>query len=146
MDIDPEEDNGLDQGAMEDDADDEYGLNPTQQKRKRRKKKVTTNEEDEAQDNATPSNLHRNDPGNFLKLCTALKILVGRSITEEDLKIADSLLRKYVWELVEVRRTTILTRVVSHLSYLALWSGRHQTQSPLCYTYTFECPKLWPAA
>jgi hypothetical protein len=90
MDIDLEEDNGMDHGSIEDDNNDEYGFNPTQQKDcKRRKKTATTHEEDKAYDNATPSNLHQNNPGNFLKLCTALKILVGRTISEEDLQMAD---------------------------------------------------------
>ena len=35
------------------------------------------------------SNLHPDDPSNFLKLCTALVLVTAHSITEEDIQKAD---------------------------------------------------------
>jgi hypothetical protein len=105
MDIDPDDTAGLDAGANDDSDDDSYGLNPTQQKRRKRQQqqeRQPTLAEDEARDNATPSNLHPDDPKNFLKLSSAIKILVARTITEADLTKSDELIREYCWELVEV--------------------------------------------
>jgi hypothetical protein len=105
MDIDPN-DTALDAGAHDDSDDDSYGLNPTQQKKRKRQqqqdKEANSVEEDEARDNATPSNLHPDDPKNFLKLSSALKVLVAREITEVDLTESDRLIREYCQELVEV--------------------------------------------
>jgi hypothetical protein len=100
MDIDPDDTNGLDAGAVASD-DDEYGINPTQQRRRKRQKQ-NTEADDELRDNSSAPNLHPDDPGNFLKLCTAVKILVSRTISETDLSLADKLLREYCSELVEV--------------------------------------------
>ncbi|KAJ7739013.1 hypothetical protein B0H16DRAFT_1729688 [Mycena metata] len=106
MDIDPEETAALDPGANDNDSDDDsYGLNPTQQKKRRRKQqqeKTSTLAEDEARDNATPSNLHPDDPKNFLKLSSALKILVAQVITERDLAMSDRFIREYCAELVDL--------------------------------------------
>ncbi|KAJ7301764.1 hypothetical protein DFH08DRAFT_992213 [Mycena albidolilacea] len=82
MDIDPN-DTALDAGAHDGSDDDSV-------------------EEDEARDNATPSNLHPDDPKNFLKLSSALKVLVAREITEVDLTESDRLIREYCQELVEL--------------------------------------------
>lgn len=103
MDIDLDLENGVDAGALEDDNDDDYGLNPTQQRRRKRKKTTMTNTEEEEHDNTAPPNLHPDDPANFLKLCAALKILVSpRAITEEELTLADNLIREYGLELTTV--------------------------------------------
>ncbi|KAJ7774305.1 hypothetical protein DFH07DRAFT_952551 [Mycena maculata] len=89
MDIDPDDNNGMDSDALDqnNDSDDEYGINPTQ-----------TRQEDEIRDNATPINLHQDDPGNFLKLCTSIKIFVRDRITEAELK----LYREYCLKLIEL--------------------------------------------
>ncbi|KAJ3500582.1 hypothetical protein NLJ89_g9730 [Agrocybe chaxingu] len=103
MDIDPDSDNGVDEGALEGDEE-EYGMN-TQHAGTRKRRRNKANEitpEDEARDEATPINLRPEDPGNFLKLCMAIQLLVQRRITEEDLKQADSLLRGYCAELVKL--------------------------------------------
>ncbi|KAF7366659.1 hypothetical protein MSAN_00923800 [Mycena sanguinolenta] len=101
MDIDPDMDNGIDAGTVED--YDEYGLNPTQQKRRKKRAKASaTTAEDEAIDNGRPCNLHPDDPPHLLKLSTALKILTGREILEADLVEADTLLREYTAELVQL--------------------------------------------
>ncbi|KAJ7834061.1 hypothetical protein B0H14DRAFT_2591119 [Mycena olivaceomarginata] len=65
-------------------------------------KEANSVEEDEARDNATPSNLHPDDPKNFLKLSSALKVLVAREITEVDLTESDRLIREYCQELGEL--------------------------------------------
>ena len=115
MDVDPEEEiNGVDAGAMDNENEamfdphmsdiedeEEYPVRPGQSKKRRRKAKDTT-AEDEAQDAATPSRLHPRDPANFLKLCSAIKILVSPEVTSEQLEDADGLLRSYCLELVEV--------------------------------------------
>lgn len=46
--------------------------------------------------------LHPDDPGNFLKLCYALRILVRRVICDTDINEADQLLREYNTELIKV--------------------------------------------
>jgi hypothetical protein len=114
MDVDPDDNNGLDAGAIDEDdiynphiSDDEEDvdegpLRPATSRKRRRKARDST-AEDEAQDAATPSRLHPSDPGNFLKLCTALKILLSRKITNALLDQADNLIREYCLELVEVR-------------------------------------------
>ncbi|KAJ7182051.1 hypothetical protein C8R46DRAFT_1210561 [Mycena filopes] len=78
----------VDAGALsEGSSDDEYGINPTQQK---------------PRDHNTPVNLHPDDPGNFLKLCSAIKIFVRESITEPELVIADKLYRECCLELLDL--------------------------------------------
>lgn len=119
MDIDTDPENGIDAGAVDDDDDDNsYG---TRKRRKCRDKKVpSTTEEDEVKDHTTPSNLHPNDPGNFLKLCAALKILVSRRlITEEGLNEADELIRQYGLELIEV--------------CLLMWAGVRHSDFPISF-------------
>lgn len=49
-----------------------------------------------------PFNLHPKDPLNFLKLAAAIKLLTAEVVTEADLTEADSLLRSYCKELIEV--------------------------------------------
>ncbi|KAI0054356.1 hypothetical protein BV25DRAFT_1951632 [Artomyces pyxidatus] len=44
--------------------------------------------------------LHPDDPMNFIKLCSALKVLLAHELTDEDLKAADGLLRSYCFELI----------------------------------------------
>lgn len=114
MDVDPEADNGLEAGIIEDEEDvydphmsdvedeEEHPVRPGQSKRRRRKAKDST-ADDEAQDNATPSRLHPRDPANFLKLCAALKVLTSREVMADELEEADTLIRAYCLELVEVR-------------------------------------------
>ncbi|KAF7358278.1 hypothetical protein MVEN_00876900 [Mycena venus] len=104
MDIDPDDSNGVDAGALsEDDSGDEYGINPTQSRRRKRPRKPQSTEaEDEARDSNTPVNLHPDDPANSLKLCTAIKTYVRESITEDELVRADKLYREYCLELVEL--------------------------------------------
>ncbi len=82
------------------DNDPEYGTQP--RVRKRPKPNTLTAAEEEERDNAMVSNLHRDDPANFVKLCKALRILVSKRITVDDLNISDTLLRNYTKELMVV--------------------------------------------
>jgi hypothetical protein len=123
MDVDPDDDNGFDAGAIDEDdiydphisEDEDLDEGPVRPgtSRKRRRKAADSTADDEAQDAATPSRLHPNDPGNFLKLCTALKILLSRKITNAQLDQADNLIRAYCLELVEVR--LVVLQIVSLL-------------------------------
>ena len=129
MDVDPEDDNGVDAGAIDDDdgissihelsdpekSDGETNKYQTRRKRRRRQDDVA---DGEAQDAALPSRLHPNDPGNFLKLCTALKLLVSHPITAAQIEEADGLIRSYCLELIEVRGLT-LSWLTSHWYYVS---------------------------
>ena len=103
MDVDPESNNGEDAGAIEVDYDDycvdhqadsdeESDSAPSSGKRRRKT----------ANDDTRPSNLHPDDPPHFLKLCMALKLLVSREITDEQLEHAGQLLQHYCQDLVRV--------------------------------------------
>jgi hypothetical protein len=58
--------------------------------------------------------MHPNDSYNFLKLCSALRILVRRRLVDSDIDFADRLLRKYCTELIPVRpsRPNIFTNIL----------------------------------
>lgn len=90
-----------DAGAVEVSDSEEFQGTTRSATRKRRRTQKNA-QDDEAHDEATPANLHPHDPGNFLKLCRAIRILVGRRITEGELQEADQLLREYCYELVKV--------------------------------------------
>jgi hypothetical protein len=46
--------------------------------------------------------LHPDDPRNFLKLCSAIRILIRRRLTDSSIDQADRLLREYCTELITV--------------------------------------------
>ena len=46
--------------------------------------------------------LHPNDPKNFLKLCTAIRILLHRRFTDSNINHVDRLIREYCAELIPV--------------------------------------------
>ena len=106
MDIDPDSDNGQDAGAIEmdfddygnaedeEDSDDSVLARDSDRRGKRRLKN--------SPDKPKPSSLHPDDPANFLKLCTALKILVAWEITDDQIETARGLLQSYCKELVYV--------------------------------------------
>ena len=48
--------------------------------------------------------LNPDDPCNFLKLCSALRILIRQHLTDLDIDQADRLLREYCTELILVHR------------------------------------------
>jgi len=47
--------------------------------------------------------IHPNNSHNFLKLCSALRILMQRCLIDSDIDFADCLIRKYCTELIPVR-------------------------------------------
>lgn len=98
MDIDLDSDNDPDAGAIEG-PEESYGKSA--HRHKKRKIQLTA-EEEEARDNASPGNLHVNDPGNFLKLCLALRLLLAKTITDEDIDKADTYIPQYCQELIVV--------------------------------------------
>lgn len=69
--------------------------------RKRRRQNPATNDDSE-DDEDTPPVLHPDDPAHFLKLSRALRILLAREITEDQIDEADVLLRTYTSEIVNV--------------------------------------------
>ena len=46
--------------------------------------------------------LHRDDPKNFLKLCSALRILIQRRLSDRSIEQAGRMLREYGSELIPV--------------------------------------------
>lgn len=60
-------------------------------------------DEDEDDDSVRAPQLHQRDLDNFFKLCSALKLYLAERIDEAQLSRADSLMREYCIELVEVR-------------------------------------------
>ncbi|KAJ7799473.1 hypothetical protein B0H14DRAFT_3787754 [Mycena olivaceomarginata] len=139
MDIDPEDSNGVDTGALsEDDSGDEYGINPTQSRRRKRPRKPQSTEaEDEARDSNTPVNPHPDDPANFLKLCTAIKSYVRESITEDELVLADKLYREYCLELVELYGPGVI-RPNHHYATHTPQNIRNYGPLHECWTFLFE--------
>lgn len=103
MDVDSDCEDVLDAGAVEISDAEEYTGSSKQATRKRRRTDKTrpNAEEEEARDEATPANLHPDDPANFLKLCRAIRILIKREINDADLEEADALIRQYCSELVK---------------------------------------------
>jgi len=82
-------------------ASDERNTNRQRQKRKRTEDAGGNKESDE-DDSERPSCLHPDDPANFLMLSKALRILLARELTEEQIDEADKLLCKYCSDLVDV--------------------------------------------
>ena len=107
MDVDPDSDNGEDAGAIDvdvdsyhldnhEESDDHSDSAPQSSKRRRR------NGANNDPTSTRPSNLHPDNPANFLKLCMALKLLVSRKITDDQIEQASQLLRSYCQEVVNV--------------------------------------------
>lgn len=81
-------------------------------------RKRTRHNNDHPEEEATlPSLLHPQDVSNFLKLSTALRILLSGSITEDQLVEADRLIREYCTELLEVSTLLISPYQRNHFSY-----------------------------
>lgn len=62
---------------------------------------------DEEDSSPQASQLHPRDLDNFLKLCAALKHFLADRISEVQLTKADTLIREYCTELIEVRHRTM---------------------------------------
>jgi len=51
---------------------------------------------------------HPDDPGNFLKLCCVLRLLMRHTVSDDDVSKADMLIHKYCTELIQVRSPPVL--------------------------------------
>ena len=142
MDIDLDHNTVPDAGAVED-SEDEYDdvldYADTTRSGRKRPRMAATDEPDTNDDSSLPVNLHMNDIANFLKLATALKLLLSHEITEEDLDLASNLLRVYCLELIEVCRQIFCFHTIFLDSQaLAVRSSSHQAQPSLCNA----CPSM----
>ncbi|KAL7278657.1 hypothetical protein ACG7TL_007658 [Trametes sanguinea] len=63
---------------------------------------TTWDDEDDEEDGPHDTYLHERDLATFLKLCRALRIFLSDSISDEQLTLADQLIREYCQELVEL--------------------------------------------
>lgn len=104
--------------------------------RKRRRAEEFTAEEIE-EDDATGVNLLPEDPGNFLKLCLAIQLLGKRRVTEVELQEADSLLRAYCLELVELYGPSVI-RPNHHFAIHTAESVRDYGPFHEFWTFLFE--------
>lgn len=79
---------------------------PAQKKgpRKCQKQKQDDNGSGDDPDEDVTSRLHPDDPENFIKLSTALRLLLAWHLTEADISTSDGLLREYCTELIGVCR------------------------------------------
>ena len=69
-------------------------------------------------DEDLPSCLHPDNPSNFLKLGHALRLLLGREVTDDQIDEADQLLCEYCQELVEVSLIDLCQTSYINLFYL----------------------------
>lgn len=102
---DGDHDTFLPEPQLEDDLCDSDFDEPIPRKR-RRAEEFTVAEIEE--DDATGVNLLPEDPGNFLELCLAIQIIAKRRVTEAELQEADSLLRAYCLELVDLYGPSVI--------------------------------------
>ncbi|KAJ6501497.1 hypothetical protein C8R47DRAFT_1107562 [Mycena vitilis] len=102
MDVDPDG-TALDAGAV-DDEDDVYQDIPAAGSRKRQRAGADSDDDEDSDDEErearTPPNLHPDDPGNFCKLSSAVKLLLSHPITDQQIDTSEQLLRSYCLELI----------------------------------------------
>ncbi|THU76896.1 hypothetical protein K435DRAFT_878595 [Dendrothele bispora CBS 962.96] len=151
MDIDDDPDNDLDDGALYDASDQTYG-NRTKTSKKGKsgsgqkgKAKATAKGKSKKKESRfeTPespvSNLHPNDPANFLKLATALVLFTARSINEQEVEQADRLIREYCVELIELYGPSVM-RPNHH--YATHTASNIRNYGPLHEFWTFLFERL----
>lgn len=152
MDVDPDPQASPDAVAvLDDDHDEEYeDIDPSGSRKRHRSGQDandTDSEEEEEGDARSPPNLHPDDPPNFCKLASGVKLLLAWPITDPQIDEAECLLRSYCPELVTVcKPVPSLSSVLILKPIPALWGRCHQTQSPLRYAHSRGCPKLRPSA
>ncbi|KAF7968608.1 hypothetical protein HWV62_30027 [Athelia sp. TMB] len=86
-------------------ADGAQGKAPNH-KCKCRKQHLTDDEDSD--DKGAASRLHPDDPDNFVKLSTALCLLLSCEITEDVIDMADELIREYCTELIDLYGSDVL--------------------------------------
>ena len=67
--------------------------------------------------------LHPDDPKNFLKLCSAIRLLIRRRLIDHDIDRADALLRDYCAELIPVCVRYVMKYSYSFLTLLLSCMG-----------------------
>lgn len=77
-------------------------VNPSTTKSKRKRPTQQGTDDEGSDEEEALSRLHPDDPDNFVKLSTALRLLLARELEEDDIETADELLREYCTELIEV--------------------------------------------
>lgn len=103
VDEDPDSIALLDDGEIEEDSENEYSRASGPRKRRRQGNPDDGDEdEDEREDERALPNLTHKDPANFFKLSAALKIILAHRLNDADIDAADTLLREYCLELMEV--------------------------------------------
>lgn len=75
------------------------------------------------------------DPGNFLKLVSVLNIFLADSLTDAEIDKADTLIREYNVELIEVSQALVAFALYRANHNLALWPRGYQAEPPLFNTY-----------
>ncbi|THU81926.1 hypothetical protein K435DRAFT_692588, partial [Dendrothele bispora CBS 962.96] len=85
------------------------------------------------------SNLHPNDPANFLKLATALVLFTAHLINDEDVERADILIREYCTELIELYGASVI-RPNHH--YATHTASNIRNYGPLHEFWTFLFERL----
>ncbi|KAJ6447757.1 hypothetical protein C8R47DRAFT_443928 [Mycena vitilis] len=141
MDVDPDPPTP-DARAQLDEDDEDYEEPQGSSKRRRTGENDEDSDEEEEREARAGPNLHPEDPPNFCKLATAVKLLMARPITDAQIDQAEALLRSYLPELIHVRPC-----LLDHLSILTFLSALRrrcdQAKPPLRYSYPRECPRLW---
>ncbi|KIJ10743.1 hypothetical protein PAXINDRAFT_16290 [Paxillus involutus ATCC 200175] len=61
-----------------------------------------------ADDSDDKFSLHPDDPANFLKLSSALRLLIKRKLTDHDINLADKLIHEYGVELIKLYGSVVL--------------------------------------
>ncbi|KAJ7749137.1 hypothetical protein B0H16DRAFT_1461303 [Mycena metata] len=111
MDVDPEAEAMPDAGAvLNSDDDGEYqDADPSgSRKRQRRREDGDDSDEEEEREARAPPNLHPDDPVNFCKLATSVKLLLAHPIRDAQIDEADDLLRSYLPELMTLYGESVI--------------------------------------
>ena len=110
--------------------------------RTRTNRKIRLNNDDNPSDEYC---LNPEDTANFLKLASALKLLLADSLNDQDIDEGDRLIREYNTELITVSPSLylvvdpwLITKFIP-----ALWSGSHQTEPPLLNTHRGIYSRFW---
>ncbi len=102
---------------------------------------MMANEEDQINASITQDKfqLHLDDPSNFLKLCTAIRILLHRQFTDFNVDHAERLIWEYCTELISVCPHIIQINVSSELTLEQLYSTSVIKPNHHYSTHVGEC-------
>ncbi|KAL4071542.1 hypothetical protein V8B97DRAFT_2023703 [Scleroderma yunnanense] len=82
--------------------------------------------------------LHPNDPANFLKLCTAIHLLIKKTITDEEISSVDALLREYCMELIQLYGSSCLKPNHHYATHTSQYVWNFGPLSGF-WTFLFKC-------